>query len=63
MKASNNKEDFNKTRAVIKRRIKEGNRQDSINNAAQNATYANAPDAAAGTGVWTKKSGKHHNND
>ncbi|MBO4147414.1 hypothetical protein LCD46_14825 [Enterobacter ludwigii] len=25
MKASNNKEDFNKTRTVIKRRIKEGN--------------------------------------
>lgn len=41
----------------------EHNRQDSINNAAQNAAYANARDAAAGTGVWAKKSGKHHNND
>lgn len=34
------------------------NRQDSINSAAQNAAYANARDAAAGTGVWAKKDKK-----
>lgn len=38
--------------------LAEHNRQDSINNAAQNAAYANARDAAAGTGVWAKKGKK-----
>ncbi|WP_288822018.1 hypothetical protein [uncultured Leclercia sp.] len=33
----------------------EQNRQQSYNEAAQNAAYANARDAAAGTGVWAKK--------
>lgn len=35
--------------------LSEQNRQNSYNNAAQNAAYANARDAAAGTGVWAKK--------
>ncbi|MDV0596462.1 MULTISPECIES: hypothetical protein [unclassified Enterobacter] len=87
MKASNNKEDFNKTRDVVKRRIKEGNfnikateceaqgiskdtcylaesqHKEAINNASYNAAYANARDAAAGTGVWAKNSKKHHHDD
>lgn len=35
--------------------LSEQNRQNSYNNAAQNAAYANARDAAAGTGIWAKK--------
>lgn len=40
----------------------EQNRQQSYNEAAQNAAYANARDAAAGRGVWAKKD-KHHDAD
>lgn len=45
--------------------LSEQNRQNVYNEAAQNAAYANARDAAAGTGIWAKKdkSAKQHAQD
>ncbi|MCL8313319.1 YgdI/YgdR family lipoprotein [Enterobacter cloacae subsp. cloacae] len=38
----------------------EQNRQQSYNEAAQNAAWANARETAAGTGIWAKKDVKQH---
>lgn len=38
----------------------EQNRQNTYNESAQNAAWANARDAAAGTGLWAKKDAKQH---
>ncbi|MHC9004261.1 hypothetical protein [Enterobacter adelaidei] len=43
--------------------LAESQHKEAINNASYNAAYANARDAAAGTGVWAKKSKKHHHDD
>lgn len=40
--------------------LAEQNRQNVYNEAAQNAAWANARDAAAGTGIWAKKNAKQH---
>lgn len=40
--------------------LAEQNRQNAYNEAAQNAAWANARDAAAGTGIWAKKDAKQH---
>jgi hypothetical protein len=40
--------------------LSEQNRQNAYNEAAQNAAWANARDAAAGTGIWAKKDAKQH---
>lgn len=40
--------------------LAEQNRQNAYNEAAQNAAWANARDAAAGTGIWSKKDAKQH---
>lgn len=40
--------------------LAEQNRQNAYNESAQNAAWANARDAAAGTGIWAKKDAKQH---
>lgn len=40
--------------------LAEQNRQNVYNEAAQNAAWANARDAAAGSGIWAKKDAKQH---
>lgn len=40
--------------------LAEQNRQNAYNEAAQNAAWANARDAAAGTGIWAKKDAEQH---
>lgn len=40
--------------------LAEQNRQNTYNEAAQNAAWANARDAAAGMGLWAKKDAKQH---
>ncbi|HID7510807.1 TPA: hypothetical protein ACXHW4_004733 [Enterobacter hormaechei] len=40
--------------------LSEQNRQNISNEAAQNAAWANARDAAAGTGIWSKSGVKQH---
>lgn len=40
--------------------LAEQNRQNAYNESAQNAAWANARDAAAGTGLWAKKDAKQH---
>ncbi|MBE8905363.1 hypothetical protein [Enterobacter asburiae] len=40
--------------------LAEQNRQNAYNEAAQNAAWANARDAAAGKGIWAKKDAKQH---
>lgn len=40
--------------------LAEQNRQITYNESAQNAAWANARDAAAGTGIWAKKDAKQH---
>ncbi|MNI59430.1 hypothetical protein D3C73_1145930 [compost metagenome] len=39
--------------------LAEAQHKEAINNAAYNAQWANARDAASGTGIWAKKD-KHH---